>query len=188
MGACMSTPAGQIAEEIDAYQETLGERMARAQFSLDDALAYATQLGATLRDMHAQGLVYGAVSAQLILVTQSGAALRDSGGLAHLGAGRADVTAFGTVLEEMLRRATVDNAALEEIRQDGLALAVRSQEEPQDMRQVLIGLRLLGLRARQSAQLVRLMLVPPPQSARRGFAQRVRMSLQWSAIFAIWAK
>ena len=143
----MTAAAAAAEERADAYQETLAERMARGPLPIAEALRYAIQIATCLRDLHMQGLVYGAVSSQLILVGPSGACLRTSGGLAQLGDGRDDVAAFAGVLREMLRR--VERA--DELHDEIAALAVDCQEATPDIQYVLIALRVLGLRVRQSA-------------------------------------
>jgi hypothetical protein len=168
-------------EEITAvYQETLTERMGGGPLPLGEALRYATQIATVLRDMHVQHLVYGAVSAQLIVLGASGASLRSSGTLVRLGNGHADVAAFGVVLTEMLRRVE----GREELRREMVALGMRCQAETPDMQQVLITLRLLGLRARQATARVRR---PAPVQRAEAAARRsdpegtmLQMVLQWA--------
>jgi hypothetical protein len=144
-----------------------------------EALPYAIRIATCLRDLHTQGLIYGAVSSQLILLGQSGAALRGIGGRAQIGDGREDVKGFGTVLSEMLRR--IEGS--QELRAEMDSLAVRCKEEAPDMRQVLILLRLLRLR--QSLVVVRSpVLVPraePAPKKRRG-RLRIHIALHWKPL------
>jgi hypothetical protein len=174
----VAADAATVAENLEVDQESLTERMARGRLPLADALRYATQIATSLRDMHLQRLVYGAVSSQLILLGPRGATLRSSGGLTHLGEGRDDVQAFGAVLGEMLRG--IDGP--EELRVEMGTLATCCQQEAPDMQQVLITLRLLGLRLRQGAALRRTpMLACRPKVAakpRRKFLQG-ELVLQW---------
>src|SRR4051812_45410150 len=102
MSALMSTNAVLIAEP-EAFQETLADRMGRGPLPLGEALQYATQIANTLRDLHEQGLVYGAVSPQLIVLDPNGASLRNTAGLKRLGEASVDVADFGVVLAELMR-------------------------------------------------------------------------------------
>jgi hypothetical protein len=168
----MSANAVRITE-ID--QESLTERMARGRLSLAETLRYATQIAASLRDLHVHGLAYGAVSSQLILLGPSGAALRITGGLTHFGERRHDVTAFGGVLGDMIRGVDGPEGLLAEVR----GLAMRCQEEAPDMQQVLIALRLLGLRSRLAATAVRKLVSVrrPEAAAKRDLKETVRLRL-----------
>jgi len=80
----------------ETYGETLAERMERGPLPVGEALRYAIQIARYLRDLHAQGLVYGAVSSHLIVLAPSGACLRPSGGVAHLGDRRSRHRTRGT--------------------------------------------------------------------------------------------
>jgi hypothetical protein len=119
--------------------------MGRGPLPLAEALRYATEIAISLRDLHMNGLVYGAVSSQLILLGPSGATLRGAGGPLPLGDGHKDVMAFGAVLSEIQRG--IDGP--EDFREKLGALATNCQEGAPDMQQVLIALRILGLQARQ---------------------------------------
>jgi hypothetical protein len=134
-----------LEEREETRQESMAARLGRAPLPIAEALRYSTQIAAFLRDLHVQGLVYGAVSSHLILLGPSGAFLRVTGALARLGDARADVTAFGTVLSEMARR----TEGSPEFQRELEALAGRCREESPEMQQVLITLRLLALAARQ---------------------------------------
>lgn len=141
----MSTVFVTVEDEVEAYQESLTERLSRSRLPVTEALRYATQIATCLRDLHAQRLVYGAVSSQLILLTPAGASLRPSGNLLRLGHGHDDVAAFGSVLAEMLSKVEGSMALQVEIGR----LAMQCQVEGSGIQQVLIELRLLGLRRRQ---------------------------------------
>ena len=170
----MSANAVQISEIGEPYQESLGERMARGRLSLAETLRCATQIAASLRDLHVHGLAYGAVSSQLILLGPSGATLRNTGGPTHFGEGRHDVTAFGAVLEEMIRGVDGPEGLLAEIH----GLAIRCRQEAPDMQQVLIALRLHGLRSRLADTGVRrLAPVRRPEAAARRDVKTVRLRL-----------
>ena len=173
----MSTIAIPISENMEERQESLTERMARGRLSMPETLRYAIGIAGCLRDLHRQGLAYGAVSAQSILLSPSDAALRNSGGLTGLGDASQDVTAFGALLEEMLRAAD----GPDDLRQEVDALAMRCQEEAPEMRYVLIVLRLLGLQARLMASQARMpALPPPPQALPTPKAERVRLRVRFS--------
>ena len=74
----------EMAEIAEAHQDSLAERLARAPLSLGEALRCATEVAAALRDLHRQGLAYGAVSSQLIEMGRAGATLRPTGALKRL--------------------------------------------------------------------------------------------------------
>lgn len=145
----MSTNAVQIVEAVEpeAFQESLAERMARGPLPLPEALRYAVQIATTLRDLHEQGLVYGAVSPQLIVLDPKGAGLRNTAGLRRLGDAHTDVMAFGAVLAELMR----GTEGSERLRTETRALANRCRTELPGMKQVLIALRIIGLEIRQEA-------------------------------------
>ena len=169
-------------EQVEAYQESLTERLSRGRLPVTEALRYATQIATSLRDLHAQKLVYGAVSSQLILLTQAGASLRGSGNLLQLGDGRDDVTAFGCVLAEMLGKLEGAMGPQIEIGR----LAMQCQVEDPGIQQVLIALRLLGLRQRQDDIIpVRPVLVPleRPAAAKADWKDSV---LQWAQLAREW--
>jgi hypothetical protein len=200
----MSTNLVEIAEPA-ARQETLAERAARRPLSLMEALRCATDIAGALRDLHQHGLAYGAVSSQLIEMGASGAALRPTGALKRLGDGRGDATAFGAVLEEMVR-CEEQAGEPDGLRGQTRALARRCQNESPDMQQVLIALRLLMLQARQGATAVRLVRRPlaarpapapvaaaPMKTPRVRVRVRVRIALHWKplanlAVFALSGK
>ena len=157
----MSTNAAQIEIPEEAYQESLAERLTRGPLPLPEALRYATEIATTLRDLHAQGLAYGAVSSHLILLAPSGASLRHTGGLTRLGDGQSDVAAFGAVLDDMLYREVSVHTEVETLREELFALARHCAEDAPDMRQVLIALRILRLQARQTSTAIRRPVAPP---------------------------
>jgi len=178
----VSANAVEVAESAGVYQESLTERMGRGRLPLAEALRYATQIAACLRDLHMQRLVYGAVSSQLILLGPSGATLRSGGGLTQLGEAHHDVMAFGALLGEMLRG--MDGP--EDLRTEIGALAMRCQKDAPGMQQVLIALRLLALLARQGTVTVR---GPVAARSREAAAKpqskvriRVRIALHWKPL------
>jgi len=175
----MSANAVPLEPNVEGYQESLTERMGRGRMPLAEALGYATRIAACLRDLHSQRLVYGAVSSQLILLGPSGATLRNSGCLTHLGDGRRDVTAFGAVLAEMVRR--VDGP--EDLCAELNSIAVRCQDDAPDMQQVLLCLRLLALRSGTAAARPPVLVL---RTAKPGPAERIRlrlhMCLRWKPL------
>jgi hypothetical protein len=178
----MSANAVPLEPSVEGYQESLTERMGRGRMPLAEALGYATRIAACLRDLHTQRLVYGAVSSQLILLGPSGATLRGSEGLRHLGDGHRDVTAFGGVLAEMVRR--VDGP--EDLCAELNSIAVRCQDEGPDMQQMLLCLRLLALRC--GAPVVRrpVLVLRTARGSKPGPAESVRlrlhMCLRWKPL------
>ena len=92
-------------ENQEPCQELLTDRLARGPMPLAEAMQVATQIAGALRDLHRNGMAYGAVSLQLVLLGSAGAQLRSAGSPPRLGDGRADVAAFGALLEELLRHA-----------------------------------------------------------------------------------
>lgn len=122
--------------------------MLRCRLPLKEALRYATEVAAALRDLHAQGLSHGAVSSEWIWLEHSAATLRAVGKAQHLGEVSADVVAFGKLLDEMVRGDDLEADGLAFFRDETLELAVRCRNESLSMRNVLINLRLLALRTR----------------------------------------
>ena len=187
MGALMSTNAVQIIEEeaeVKAFQESLSDRMSRGPLPLTEALRYAAQIATTLRDLHQQGLVYGAVSSQLIVLDAKGAGLRNTAGLKRLGDPRVDVAAFGAVLAELMR----GTEGAERLRTEVRALANRCGTELPEMQQVLITLRIISLETRQES--INARRGPRPVLVRRAAKQaspdffafmdaRLRTALAW---------
>jgi len=173
----MSTNRVAIAESVETDYESLTERIARRPLSVGEILRYATPIAGSLRDLHMHGLVYGAVSSQLILLGSSGAELRKSGGLARLGDAYHDVTAFGEVLCDMLH----GGQGREDLRREIRALAMRCRHEATDMQRVLIDLRLLGLKARHVATMRKPTPALCPEAARPESEEplRRRLALHW---------
>jgi hypothetical protein len=155
MSAHMSGNLVEIPQRAGAHQGSLAERMARSPLSLVEALHCGTEIAAALRDLHRQGLAYGAVSSQLIELGPSGATLRPTGVRQHMGDGRGDVAAFGAVLDEMLLRAETAGGGLDCLREKARALALGCRNESTGMQHVLIALRLLAIEARQCGAGVR---------------------------------
>ena len=177
----MSAAPAAVEELAEGYQESLAERTGRGPLPVEEALRYATQVATCLRDLHMQGLIYGAVSSQLILLGPSGASLRSSGSLAQLGEPQHDVADFGRALGEMLR--SVEGPAILHIELG--QLAIRCQLEAPDMQQVLITLRLLGLQARMAAPAGRRpVLVRRADAAGRPALKET--VLQWASMARHW--
>jgi hypothetical protein len=172
-----------IAESPEISPGSLAERIAQSSLSVGEILRYATPIAAALRDLHAQGLVYGAVSSRSILLRPAGAALQEYGGLRRLGNASGDIAAFGEVLRETLRGAHGREDLREELRQ----LAIDCQDTAADMQVMLIALRLLGLKARQVARMPR----PAPSTRQEVAAKaevkeavrlRLHLSLHWKPL------
>jgi hypothetical protein len=172
---------------VEAYQETLTERLGRGALPVAEALRYATQVATCLRDLHMQGLVHGAVSSQLILLGPTGASLRIGASLAQLGDARYDVTGFGDMLGEMLRWVRGPEVLHIEIGR----LAIRCQSGALDMQQVLITLRLLAMRARLgAASAPGPVLVGRVEAVRRTVSKEavlhwIRMARQWKPLASL---
>lgn len=190
MMARMSGNLVEMAERAESHQDSLAERLARAPLSLGEALCCATEIAAALRDLHRQGLAYGAVSSQLIEMGRAGATLRSTGALKRLGDGRSDMAAFGAVLDEMLRRAETADGSLDTLREQAGALARRCSDGSPAMQQVFITLRLLMFEARQRGTAVRPAYRPavvhptpaaaePPEAPWPHVRARVRLALHW---------
>jgi len=183
----VSAAAVAVEAPAEAYQETLTERFRRGPLPVAEALQYATQVATCLRDLHMQGLVHGAVSSQLILLSPTGASLRTGGSLAQLGDAHFDVTGFGGVLGEMLRWVRGSEVLHIEIGQ----LAIRCQMDALDMQQVLITLRLLALRARLGTVAdFRPVLVRRAEAARRPALKETmlhwaHMARQWKPVASL---
>lgn len=177
-------------------QESLTERLSRGPLPVREALRYATQIAFCLRDLHAQGLVYGAVSSHLVLLTPSGASLRAGGNLLQLGDGREEVEAFGAVLAEMAGR--LEGSISEQIEFE--RLAALCQSDAPAIQQVLIALRLLAFCHRHNEMaLARSVPVRYQQPAagkpawKDSVLQWAQVARQWKpvaglAALVIWAK
>jgi len=178
----VSAAAAAIEPHAQTYAESLAERLSRGSLPPAEALRYAIAIAASLRDLHRQGLVYGAVSSHLVLLGPSGVFLRSGGGLAQLGDGREDVQAFGGLLGEMLR--TVEGSR--EWRAEIDRLAQRCGGENLDMQHVLIALRLL--RVRQAAAVARkpvLIRQPAAPPKKRIGRLRIHLALRWKPLIGL---
>ena len=136
--------------DVEAAGESLDERLARGALTFREALETATQLAAQLRDLHAHGLEYGALSAQTVVTGAWGGGLAPPKGLARKADGRGDVAAFGKLMELMLDGAETPRHLLE-VRAEAEALARGCCTQAPEIQQVLIPLRLLGMRTRMAA-------------------------------------
>ena len=132
--------------DID-IDESLEERLARGPMTFCEAMQGATRLAAQLRDLHVHGLEYGALSARTVVIGACGAGLAPRRGLARRADGRGDVAAFGGVMQEMLHGAETPHHLLA-LRTEAAGLAHRCRAQAPEIQQVLIPLRLLGMRAR----------------------------------------
>ncbi|MGA3017142.1 MAG: hypothetical protein ABSF62_08485 [Bryobacteraceae bacterium] len=154
--------------DVEAAGESLEKRLARGAMTFREALEIATEMAAQLRDLHAHGLEYGALSAQTVVIGRWGAGLAPRGGLARRADGRGDVAAFGELLELMLDGAETPQYLLD-LWADAAGLAQQCLAQAPEIQQVLIPLRLLGMRAR--------MAVPTPpvnQTPAAGLGARLR--------------
>ena len=134
--------------DID-IDESLEERLARGPMTFCEAMQGATRLAAQLRDLHAHHLECGALSARTVEMGACGAGLGPRGGLARRADGRGDVAAFGGVMEQMLDGAETPRHLLD-LWAEADKLAQRCRTQAPEIQQVLIALRLLGMRARMA--------------------------------------
>lgn len=146
----MSTDTVEIGEGEGSPKESLADRIALGPLPFLEALRYAIEVAETVRDLHKQGVAHGAVSSQLILLGESGAALGATGKTNCLGDSCLDVKAFGEVLDDMLGGNEAEGDGPASVRQAMHELALRCRNESPSIQQVLIDLRLLALRVRQS--------------------------------------
>src|ERR1035441_9558500 len=152
----MSTDSVETAEGgQEPPQESLAERIARCPLPLLEALRYATEVAKALRELHKRGIAHGAVSSQLIILGESGAALGLTSNSSCLSDRCHDVTALGEVLDEMIGGDGAERDGSACLRQETHALALRCRNESPSIQHVLIDLRLLALQARQSGIVVR---------------------------------
>jgi len=187
----MSIDTAQIAESAaEPPTESLAERLARCPLPLQEALRCAMQVGTALRRLHAEGLAYGEVSSQLIFVGESGAVLRPAPRPQNVGEPGGDVTAFGKLLDEMLRCEDTEGEALHCIRAEAHMLALRCRSESPSMQHVLINLRLLAVLIRQQGTVARpvtcqtqsAMLSSSAGVVRPRVRIRIRMSIRWKPL------
>ena len=157
-----------IGVDVEAAGESLEERLARGAMTFREALQIATEMAAQLRDLHAHGLEYGALSAQTVVIGRWGAGLAPRGGLARRADGRADVAAFGELMELMLDGAETPRHLLD-LWAEAAGLAQQCRAQAPEIQQMLIPLRLLGMRARMA-------LPAPPvnQTPAAGWGARLR--------------
>jgi len=127
--------------------QTLEEWLAAGPIGFQDALLTATELAAELRELNAYGLRYGALSARTVVMGPRGTRLAPGKGLARKGDGAADVAAFGGLLELMLENAETPRHLLTQWA-EAASLAERCVAQRPEIQQVLIALRLLGMRVR----------------------------------------
>jgi hypothetical protein len=140
--------------------------MEQGPLPLGDALRYARDVANHLRDLHEEGRVHGEVGAELVLPRHSGSLLLPPASRPAYAGSIADVTAFGSLLYEMLtsRKPTTEallSTPLQPPPRKGpgavQAAAVRLAERcltavPENapsMQKVLTELRLLTVQARQ---------------------------------------
>jgi hypothetical protein len=160
-----------IGVDIEAAAESLEERLARGAMPFREALESATRLAAQLRDLHAHGLEYGALSARTVVIGACGAGLAPRRGLARRADGRSDVAAFGGVMQEMLHGAETPHHLLA-LRTEAAGLAHRCRAQAPEIQQVLIPLRLLGMRARLA--LPELPALPVDSTPAAGLSARLK--------------
>ena len=138
-----------IGVDVEAAGEPLEERLARGAMTFREALEIATKLAAALRDLHAYGLEYGDLSARTVVLGSSGAFLAPRRALARRADGQGDVTAFGELMELVLDGAETPRHLLA-LWAEAAGLAHRCLTQAPEIQQVLIPLRLLGMRARMA--------------------------------------
>jgi hypothetical protein len=138
-----------IGIDLEAAGESLEERLARGAMPFREALQISTGLAAELRGLHAHGLEYGALSARTVLMGACGAGLAPRSAPARKADRRRDVTAFGSVMQEMLDGAETPQHLLA-LWPEAAGLAHRCRAQAPEIQQVLIALRLLGMRARMA--------------------------------------
>ena|GEM_PF-5515738 len=143
--------------------ETLARRLSQGALPLGYALRCATDIAASLRDLHEEGRLHGSVNAQSVVVTNTGARLLPPHDRARYTAAGAEVAAFGALLYEMVAgakpspRATPPFPAVASRNTPkGLRLAatrlaskcLRSTSDSfTEMQKVLTEVRLLGLQS-----------------------------------------
>jgi hypothetical protein len=88
--------------ELGVQPETLANRLSHGALPLGYALRCATDIASNLRDLHEEGRLHGSVSANSVVVTESGARLLPPNGQARYAVAGADVSAFGALLYEMV--------------------------------------------------------------------------------------
>jgi serine/threonine protein kinase len=154
---------------------SLAARLAQEELPVAQALAYAAQIGNTLRQIHSQGTVHGALTPSAVLLSGSGAQLLPAApgevsdltpyfapelALGHKPDASTDIYSFGAVLYRMLTGQAVahpltpsGNPALDRLLDTCLA-ADRSHRF-QRMQHVLMELRLIsGAERRAEAEAI----------------------------------
>jgi hypothetical protein len=148
-------------------EETLASRLADGPLPLPFALRCATDVAAALRELHEVGRAHGEVSPASVALRATGAALLPPKGLQRKIDLRADVTAFGAVLYEMLTGdkpprdgplpappGAVPHAGIPGLRAAATRLAAKCLAKAPDraptIQMVVTEVRLLNVLARQS--------------------------------------
>jgi serine/threonine protein kinase len=130
-------------------KESLADRLALGPLPILEALRYATEVAAAVRDLHNQGVAHGAVSSRLIMLGESGVTLTTTGKTRCLGDKCLDVKAFGEVLDDVLGGDDSEGDGSTSVRHQMHALALRCRNESPSIQQVLLYLRLTALQTRQ---------------------------------------
>jgi hypothetical protein len=144
--------------------ETLAKRLCHGPLTLRYALHYATDVADSLRTLHEEGFMHGSVSASSVMVTKTGAQLLPPNGHARYTVPGADVSAFGSLLHEMLtgsklspRSAPPLPAITSRDTEKGIQIAATrlaskclrsTANSASEMQKVLTEVRLLSLQAR----------------------------------------
>lgn len=164
--------------DVQPAPESLAERLTRGPLTFREALRISTGVAAQLRNLHANGLEYGALSAQTVVIGPGGAGLVPRNGVARKAGSHGDVAVFGELMELMLDGALTAHHLLG-LWGEAAALAHRCLKQAPEIQQVLIALRLLGMRTRVA-------LAAPVQSApAAGLGARLKsIALQATAAVA----
>jgi serine/threonine protein kinase len=144
--------------------DTLARRLSQGPLPLGYALQCATDVANSLRSLHEQGRMHGSVNSDSVIISGSGAQLLPPNGHARYTVAGADVSAFGSLLHEMLTgskpspRATPPLPPAPSRKTDeGIKIAATrlaskclrsTTNSPAEMQRVLTEVRLLSVQAK----------------------------------------